>query len=589
MPTPAEMIPFLQSATSPADYSSIITQQQQLQRNQAMAQALMQGAMQPQQTQVIGGRAIPMGLGNVLGQVGSAYMANRLNQKNDQQVSDITQRQAMLNQQMYANALRRASSALGGQQQDPQGQQPQQTQQPPQQSQYALGGMLPNTDGNVPASGSQVAGDNPNVAGGSPMASTAPGTQPTPPTLTQRSSNLALSGSDPMLSALFPELSKKMIETGMQGLAPTDMERTNAYIGRTPQQQLAIDNAKALKESQLEYNQGKGFHNFLSGDSGFTSETPANSNVSNFDYRTGNVGSVSSISGADDVLTNNAAATAKGTQGQAFGTRKNSDGTESQGRNTDLWPTDGRLPTPAQMAAIQRDAAANGITNPVINWKQPPSSVSTGAQPTSATINTDSAKSYAAIPDNVVKAQQSRTGLQSALAALDNTSTGPGTASAYKLTAMLNNLGLPIGKDATENYQTLSKYLNNALASASAVNGNTGTDSKFDQFMHGQPSSDLMNKGPLRGAINYVLSQLDAVPAGAKFMQDEYKRATQNGSQTPAYDAQTAWSNVYDPRVFQFSRMSPAERQQFKASMSADQREAFGQKYNQFHQNGWVQ
>ena len=136
-----------------------------------------------------------------------------------------------------------------------------------------------------------------------------------------------------------------------------------------------------------------------------------------------------------------------------------------------------------------------------------------------------------------------------------------------------------------------TNHLNNSLAISAAVNGNTGSDSRFEQFLHGQPNADLMNKTPLRGAINYVLSQIDAVPVGAKVVQDTYLKAKAEGDQNAAYSAQKAWQDRYDPKAFQFNRMSPEEKAQFKSDMVKNDpqgAQAFGAKYNQFVKNGWV-
>ena len=161
----------------------------------------------------------------------------------------------------------------------------------------------------------------------------------------------------------------------------------------------------------------------------------------------------------------------------------------------------------------------------------------TGPSIADTQINEAAGKTIAALPNMVTQAKQIRLGLQNALTALDNTTTGPGTDKAFSLAATLQNLGLPVAKTPTENYQTLTKYLNNSLAISAGVNGNTGSDSRFEQFMHGQPNADLMNKGPLRGAINYVLSQIDSIPAGAQVMQQEYAKGKAAGDPNAAYTA----------------------------------------------------
>ena len=234
---------------------------------------------------------------------------------------------------------------------------------------------------------------------------------------------------------------------------------------------------------------------------------------------------------------------------------------------------------------------ANALAAFSTQSKGPQSSGTVGQSTSDQQINESAGKVMASLPQTVVQARQVGQGLDNALSALENTTTGPGTAKAFSLAATLQNMGLPVAKTPTENYQTLTKYLNNSLAISAGVNGNTGSDARFEQFMHGQPSADLMSKGPLRGAIQYVRSQIDAIPAGAQVMQDAYAKAKAAGDPNAAYTAQKAWSDQYDPRVFQFNRMSPDEKAAFKAHlMQTDPAKAqsFGQKYNQFHQQNWV-
>jgi hypothetical protein len=215
--------------------------------------------------------------------------------------------------------------------------------------------------------------------------------------------------------------------------------------------------------------------------------------------------------------------------------------------------------------------------------------VMVGQGTTDAKLNANAGDVIAKLPEATTQAMQSRRGLENALNVLASTKSGPGTEKGFATAALLQNLGLPIAKTETENYQSLQKYLNNALATAAVANGNAGTDARFEQFLHGQPNAALMNKQPLEQAIRYVLSQVDAVPAANQVINAEYQRLRAAGDPNAGYNAQQAWIKQYDPKVFEFSRMTPEERQLFKSRIHPTEQEAFGKKYNAAHGAGWVQ
>ena len=98
-----------------------------------------------------------------------------------------------------------------------------------------------------------------------------------------------------------------------------------------------------------------------------------------------------------------------------------------------------------------------------------------------------------------------------------------------------------------------------------------------------------MSAKPLGQAIRYVLSQVDAVPAANQVISAEYQRLKAAGDPNAGFNAQQSWIKQYDPKVFEFSRMTPEERQIFKSQLPANQQSAFGQKYNSAHAAGWVQ
>lgn len=232
--------------------------------------------------------------------------------------------------------------------------------------------------------------------------------------------------------------------------------------------------------------------------------------------------------------------------------------------------------------------AARGNGAPAQNPPAAPQNkLKLGQSTTDRELQVAGGQKIAALPQIAVQSKQTVAGLESALNTLQQS--GPGLKGRVNVEALLQNWGLPVGKAETENFQTLQKFLNNALATAASATGANGSDARFEQFLHGQPNADTMNAPALDKAIRYVLSQHDAAQVAAKYQMDAYKKARAEGDANAAQTAQQKWSEVYDPRVFEFSRMSPKQRQQFRSSMSKDQQAQFGARYNQAHSMGWVQ
>lgn len=243
--------------------------------------------------------------------------------------------------------------------------------------------------------------------------------------------------------------------------------------------------------------------------------------------------------------------------------------------------------TPADNAALDREIArAGGGAQPAPRQ----AATISGPSATDAAVQKSGADAIGGAPAQLAASKQAITGLESALSALkDVRATGPGTLNAAHVNALLNNLGIPLGKSNTDNYQLLQKYLSNSLNAAANGSSAGGSDARFESFMHGQPNADSMDKVPLEGAIRYVLSQHDAAAARAQFLPQAYQAAKAAGDPNAALTAQQQWAQAYNPQVFAFSRMAPAERQAFKASLNPDQQAQFGAIYNAAHARGWVQ
>lgn len=213
-----------------------------------------------------------------------------------------------------------------------------------------------------------------------------------------------------------------------------------------------------------------------------------------------------------------------------------------------------------------------------------------GQSTANATIQKSGGDVIANAPQIMQQSKQTITGLENAMHVLETmTRTGPGVPKTVDALAILNNMGIPLMKGDVDGYKTLHKFLANAAATGAASTGATGSDARFAQFLEGQPNAETMTPGALQGAIRYVLSQHDAAIARAGFITQAYQAASQRGDPNAALTAQNEWSKLYNPRVFEFSRMSEAERAKMKSGMSEAERAKFGQQYNAAHQLGWVQ
>jgi len=213
-----------------------------------------------------------------------------------------------------------------------------------------------------------------------------------------------------------------------------------------------------------------------------------------------------------------------------------------------------------------------------------------GQSTTDAQIDKSAADVISNAPQIVTQSRQAVTGLENALQILDKVGqSGPGSEKKFNLLGMMNTAGIPVMKDDVNGYQSMQKYLANSLNTAAQGTGASGSDARFESFLHGQPNAENMSPEALKGAIRYVLSQHDAAIARAQVLPQAYGVAKQQNSPNAALNAQQAWANTYNPKVFEFSRMTPTERQQFKSNMSPEQQQKFGQQYNFAHQQGWVQ
>lgn len=289
--------------------------------------------------------------------------------------------------------------------------------------------------------------------------------------------------------------------------------------------------------------------------------------------------------------------------GQAFGSpaaampqsdappQFNLQGTPAQQINflSNLAATD---PNPkVRAAAGQRIAELAGGAAPAAAPAAP--GLGVGPSSADASIQKTTADAIGSAPQQLQTSKAAITGLETALRTLQNVpATGQGTIKTNEVIAAINNslpASMQIRGDKNNQYQELQKYLSNSLNAAAAGTGASGSDSRFESFMHGQPNAETMSKPALDSAIRYVLSQHDAAAARSQFLPEAYNRAKVAGDPNAGMTAQQQWAQTYNPQVFAFSRMSPADRQAFKASLTPDQQAQFGAQYNAAHARGWVQ
>lgn len=234
--------------------------------------------------------------------------------------------------------------------------------------------------------------------------------------------------------------------------------------------------------------------------------------------------------------------------------------------------------TPADLARAQQDV--DGLTREMTRLRIPlgQSTQDKGTQESAAKMITE-------LPSQIVQSKQTVQGLQNAYTLAQRS--GPGVSSAANVAAILGNMGLPVAKDDVTNFQTLKKFLENSASTAAASNGFTGSDARFEQFKAGQPNADTMSPDALKGAIRYVLSQHDAAIARGNFILNQAK--TNPNDPNAVQNASQQFSRIYNPKVFEFNRMTPQEQTAFVKTMNGQQLQQFRQQYLAAEQQGWVQ
>lgn len=138
-----------------------------------------------------------------------------------------------------------------------------------------------------------------------------------------------------------------------------------------------------------------------------------------------------------------------------------------------------------------------------------------------------------------------------ALVADPKTVTGPGSATAATLAGRLNTFGQSLGLDINLNRSTVSnaqeftKWANQYSARSAAELGLSGSDKRTEIAIHATPNGE-MTKQALNAVIPQMLGIEQAKQAHAQAAASWQQR---NGPQT-FQQFQVQWNKAYDPRVF---------------------------------------
>lgn len=199
-----------------------------------------------------------------------------------------------------------------------------------------------------------------------------------------------------------------------------------------------------------------------------------------------------------------------------------------------------------------------------------------GPSTTDAAIQKSGADVIGSAPQIVASSRSAVRGLENALQLAEaGTPSGTGVSKSVNAMSLLNNMHIPLMAGDVNGYQTLQKYLQNSLNQAAQGTGSSGSDARFESFMHGQPNAETMNPTALKSAIRYVLSQHDAAVTRGNFLTQAYQQAKANGDPNAAQTAQAQWAQIYNPRYFEIQRLSPQEQVKAVDQMSPQQAAQF--------------
>jgi hypothetical protein len=169
----------------------------------------------------------------------------------------------------------------------------------------------------------------------------------------------------------------------------------------------------------------------------------------------------------------------------------------------------------------------------------------------------------------------------------DGVATGPTQEWKNKAKGMAaDSLGIQSWKDDVTGFQEMKKFLNQNGIRAWQAAGGTGTDSQLAAAMTANPN-DKMFPGAIRTMANWAKAGELALQSKASAQDAWLARNNNNPQAQNQFEA--AWRKNYDPRIYQMKLMDPTELQAFTAKLPANDRAALLQKYSTAKQNGWLQ
>lgn len=556
-PFGAAAVPALNPIT--AQIPNYALQSMQAQRQQAMAQALMEQGMAPVDYDNRGRISWTQGLAKML----SAYQGAKLG-------TSAMQQQAAL-QQQGMQAMGQAYG-LGGQ---PDPQAIAAALQPQANAQRAL------------AEGAQRGSVGPTTANAARMDAMAP---PLPPQAPQQDPNMGGTqtplnpyGAPPLLAYQASNGdagAMEQLKTFLANKTQTPEIKNNNWSGITPEQAKAMALAKAVKESKMDFKPGEFTSNAFTGQNGFYPSIPPNSQPTSPVGPNGFVGGVAPVSGAMGVLGGNAGAEQFGRSGATIGEAVTPSGAPIKGYNKDIFG--GSVIPPAVQAARDGDALAilkqerakpgnsasdNMALDREIARAQGATHVVAGPDPTVQSGRTDQqsdmGKRWTTLASRAGAAQNVNSYLDQISSLADKASTGQ-FADRLQLT---NSLLAPFSQKATDEVTArnlLDKYSSQIVAQLGSGEG-MATDAARGILQSAYPNAK-MNAPAIHEAVGALKAQNVMAQAKARVLMPTYSQ-----NDPVAYTrAETAFDQAADPRIFQWrSIQDPAARKAFGAKIMA--------------------
>lgn len=169
--------------------------------------------------------------------------------------------------------------------------------------------------------------------------------------------------------------------------------------------------------------------------------------------------------------------------------------------------------------------------------------------------------------------------------ALSGFKPGPGTNLQMFLEKNLSILGKPFGVEPPSSlgsYQEFSKYANQIAFAATRQMGAREAAQVVKMQIESNPNSELTPQA-VNGLMNSMQSMNDYIISKSK--GEQAWRTTHRGT-TDGFNSY--WLEHYDPRAWQFMRMSPDEQRSFANSISPSEAGKLKQKILNAQEDGWL-